>query len=244
MTSAAMAPRGLMSVQIRDALVAYFGEHGVKPGDRVLSEPEIVEQFKVGRSTAREALKLLEHDGIVEVRPGLGRFLTSLSAATVVRPITRFESVTAMLEGAGYAARTLVLAVEEGLPTEEEMAALSISVERAIVRVSRLRSEGDEPLLYSVDTIVRDSIPGPVKHIDWSGSLSTIMEDQGRKLSFSTARIQAVNMPEEITVRYSLEGLEPWLLISETAFSAAGEPVLYALDYHRGDLFAFNVLRR
>src|SRR5659263_14602 len=102
---------GLMSVHLRDALIERFGVEGMKPGDRVASEQEIVEQFGVGRSTAREALKLLEHDGLVEVRPGLGRFLTSLTAATVDRPITRFESSSQMLKGMGRHPRTLVLSV-------------------------------------------------------------------------------------------------------------------------------------
>ena len=66
-TNKAVVRHGLMSVQVRDALIDHFRDGGMKPGDRVLSEPEIVEQFGVGRSTAREALKLLEHDGLVEV---------------------------------------------------------------------------------------------------------------------------------------------------------------------------------
>ena len=38
---------------------------------------------------ASRALKLLEHVGLAEVRPGLGRNLTSVAAATVDRPTTR-----------------------------------------------------------------------------------------------------------------------------------------------------------
>lgn len=233
-----------MSVQVRDALMDYFADNGIKPGDRVLSEPEIVEHFKVGRSTAREALKLLEHDGLLEVRPGLGRYLTSLSAATVARPITRFESVSEMLSGLGYSARTLVLSVQEGMPDEVERAALAIDADRPVVRVERLRSEGEVPLLYSVDTLVLDHIPGPVKHVDWSGSISSLLHDQGRGLTFSTARIQALNLPPDVAARYSLSEFDPWLLITETAYSMTGEPVIYAKDYHRGDMFSFNVLRR
>lgn len=244
MTDTLATPRSLMSVQVRDALIAYFEEHDVKPGDRVLSEPEIVELFKVGRSTAREALKLLEHDGLVEVRPGLGRFLSSLSAATVNRPITRFESVSQMLEGLGYHAQVLVLSIEEGLPTDDECTALRIAADRPVVRVERLRSEGEVTLMYSVDTIVRDEIPGPVKHINWSGSLGSLMADQGHPLTFATASIQATNLPADVSKKYSLQGFDPWLLISETAFSVSGEPVLYGQNYHRGDLFSFNVLRR
>ncbi len=236
---------GLMSTHLRDALIEHFRAQGMKPGDRVPSEPEIVSQFKVGRSTAREALKLLEHDGLVETRPGLGRFLTSLTAATVDRPITRFEATSQMLHDLGRAPQTLVLSVVEGPPDEDERGALGLSdSEVHVVRVTRLRSEDDEPLVFSEDTLLREHVPGPIKHVDWSASITTLCRDQGRELSFSTARIQAVNLPDDIARRYSLDSLDPWLLITETVYSMAGEPVLYAKDYHRGDLFAFNVLRR
>jgi GntR family transcriptional regulator len=236
--------RELMSVQIRDQLISYFRQRNVQPGDQILSEPEIVDLFKVGRSTAREAVKLLEHEGLVEVRPGLGRVLTSLATATVDRPVTRFESVTEMLKGLGYRPQTLVLSVEEGLPGPAEQEALRVSASDKIVRLVRLRSQDDEPLILSIDTLIRDHIPGPVKHIDWSGSLSDFMRSQGRALSFSTARLQAVNMPAELSTRYALDGFDPWFLITETVITSSGEPVLYAQDYHRGDTFTFNVLRR
>ena len=236
--------RELMSVQVKNQLIAYFAEHDVRPGDQILSEPEIVELFKVGRSTAREAVKLLEHEGLVEVRPGRGRFLTSLAAATVERPITRFESVTEMLRGLGYEAQTMVLGVQEGNPDAAERDALRLSDDDRVVRITRLRSHDEEPLVFSVATVLRDHIPGPAKHMDWSGSLTEIYSRIGRPLSFSTARLQAVNLPAEVCARYSLDGYDPWLLITETVITAAGEPVLYAKDYHRGDLFAFNVLRR
>ena len=80
--------------------------------------------------------------------------------------------------------------------------------------------------------------------MDWSGSVSAFLRDQGYPLSFSAARLQAVNMPADLRRRYSLEGHDPWFLITETAVTASGEPVLYAQDYHRGDTFSFNVLRR
>jgi GntR family transcriptional regulator len=92
--------------------------------------------------------------------------------------------------------------------------------------------------------VIRDHIPGPVKHLDWSGSLTEIYGRLGRPLAFATARLQAVNLPAEVRKQYSLEDYDPWLLITETVITAAGEPVLFAKDYHRGDVFAFNVLRK
>lgn len=236
--------RELMSVQVRDQLIRYFQEKNVQPGDQILSEPEIVDLFHVGRSTAREAVKLLEHEGLVEVRPGLGRFLTSLATAMVDRPVTRFESASNMLEELGYNYRTVVLSVEETQPDAAEQDALKLTPENTVVRVVRLRSQGEEPLVFSIDTLIRDDIPGPLKHIDWSGSITAFISSQGRRPSFSTARLQAVNMPAEFSEKYSLGDFDPWFLITESVITGNGNPVIYAQDYHRGDTFSFNVLRR
>ena len=102
-----------MSAQVRDQLVALFEARQMSPGDKVPSEAEIAELCGVGRSTAREALKLLEQDGLVLVERGRGRFLSSLSALHIERPITRFESVTSLLAALSYKAKTHVLSVVE-----------------------------------------------------------------------------------------------------------------------------------
>jgi len=236
--------RELMSVQVKDGLVRHFRRNDVRPGEQILSEPEIVNLFKVSRSTAREAVKLLEHEGLVEVRPGRGRFLTSLASATVERPVTQFESQTAMLAELGYTARTLVLSVVEDTPTPAEREALRLAEGQGVVRVTRLRSSGEDPLLFSVATLNRSHIPGPVKHVDWSGSLTAVYTNFGRPPAFSTARLQATDLPADLAELYSLGDYDPWLLITETVFATSGDPALYAQDYHRGDIFTFNVLRR
>lgn len=49
----------------------------MKPGDRFPSELELVEMFGVGRSTVREAIKLLTAENIVEIHRGKGTFITA-----------------------------------------------------------------------------------------------------------------------------------------------------------------------
>ena len=42
----------------------------VKPGERIGSELDLIQRFGVSRAVVREALRLLERDGIVSVKPG------------------------------------------------------------------------------------------------------------------------------------------------------------------------------
>lgn len=44
-------------------------------GDKLPTEPELMKTFKVGRSSIREAVKLLVNMGVVQVRQGAGTFV-------------------------------------------------------------------------------------------------------------------------------------------------------------------------
>lgn len=46
-----------------------------QPGDKIPTEPELMSSFSVGRSTIREAIKVLVQAGLLEVRQGAGTFV-------------------------------------------------------------------------------------------------------------------------------------------------------------------------
>ncbi|SFL53445.1 DNA-binding transcriptional regulator, FadR family [Paenibacillus sp. 1_12] len=51
----------------------------IRHGDKIPTEPELMEQFGVGRSTIREAVRVLVHAGLLEKKQGFGTYLTSNS---------------------------------------------------------------------------------------------------------------------------------------------------------------------
>lgn len=56
--------------QIYWAIVNWISANGARPGDRLPHEAELAEQFQVSRPTLREAIRVLEYSGLVEVRRG------------------------------------------------------------------------------------------------------------------------------------------------------------------------------
>lgn len=48
-----------------------------KTGDQLPTEPELMESFGVGRSSIREAVKILANKGMVKVQQGVGMFILS-----------------------------------------------------------------------------------------------------------------------------------------------------------------------
>ncbi|MEW6550104.1 MAG: FCD domain-containing protein [Spirochaetota bacterium] len=64
-----------LSSVVKENLKLYFTKSGLKAGDPVPTELELANRLNVSRTAVREALKSLEALGIIEVRPGIGRFL-------------------------------------------------------------------------------------------------------------------------------------------------------------------------
>src|SRR5438045_734724 len=82
---AAIAPARAVdeiAAQVRDMIAT--GK--LTPGDRLPSERDLSAQLHVSRNTLREALRALEHAGIVEMRKGAtgGAFVRSGSSGVIV----------------------------------------------------------------------------------------------------------------------------------------------------------------
>ncbi len=54
---------------------------GITPGEKLPTEQDLGRQFNVSRSSVREALRVLEAEGLVEVKRGLGTFVSPRSSA-------------------------------------------------------------------------------------------------------------------------------------------------------------------
>jgi len=53
-----------------------------KKGDKIPTEPELMERFGVGRSTVRESVRILANAGLVSVQQGKGTFVEDASVVT------------------------------------------------------------------------------------------------------------------------------------------------------------------
>ncbi len=66
-----------VSDQVAQQIRALIAENVLHPGDKLPSEMELSEAFEISRASVREALRMLESEGLVEVRSGAGAFVAS-----------------------------------------------------------------------------------------------------------------------------------------------------------------------
>lgn len=230
--------------QIRDALLELIQTRNLGLGDKLPSEERLTEEFGISRPTLREALKILEQDGIIRTEHGRGRFIMAGAALYIERPITTFESVTDMVEGFGYTATTRLLSVTEISADAEIAKGLHCPEGTAVLRIERLRSEGARAILYSLDFIKVETAGNTASAIDWSASIVQTLRRRSVAPVASTAMVSAAFVPADAVKKWQFADFGPSLLVTETCFTAEGLPVLFSKDYHHGKYFSFSFARR
>jgi GntR family transcriptional regulator, transcriptional repressor for pyruvate dehydrogenase complex len=102
----------------------------INPGQRLPTEPEMIATYQVGRGTLREALRILEVNGIISIKPGPGGGPVAEDASThdFGRMATLFFHVHGLTIRELIEARLILEPVAAGLAaqrrTEEDIARL------------------------------------------------------------------------------------------------------------------------
>ncbi len=73
--------------EIVERLVGLIIDDGFQPGDQLISERELMARLEVGRSSLREAIKTLCALGILEIRRGIGTFVSSRDTSILTKPL-------------------------------------------------------------------------------------------------------------------------------------------------------------
>lgn len=84
------APRRSLVETAIDLIRAQIENGGWKVGDRIPKEAELAEMLQVGRNTVREAVRVLSHARVLEVRQGDGTYVRSrIDPMEVMRRVSR-----------------------------------------------------------------------------------------------------------------------------------------------------------
>lgn len=67
-----MAIPARMPTLLAEAIADGIVSRGLRPGDRLATEAEMIAEYEVGRATVREALRVLEAQGVIKIRVGAG----------------------------------------------------------------------------------------------------------------------------------------------------------------------------
>ena len=219
--------------------------HGTyQPGSKLPTEAELCEMLGVSRTVVREALRVLEDDGLVSRRHGIGTFVRN---HPILKNLNFNFGITEMIESAGMGSGTSHLAIQREIADQEKAEQLHISVGTSLITVERVRTADGRPVVYSLDTLTESLFQradfDPQRLLTQS-IYSMLQISLGKVIEYGIARLLPMSAPGYVAERLHLSLNALTLYIVQTDYSIDDEPLVYSREYHLPDAFDFVVWRR
>jgi GntR family transcriptional regulator len=225
--------------RIQDVIRTRIASASLKPGDAVASERELAKTHKVSLMTARHALAGLEHEGIVERRPGAGTFV-----AVPKIHFNKLMSYTEQMSSRGLAPRSRVLVskIMEGDP--EVAARLGLPAASRVVRIQRLRLTGEEPFALETCYLPAVDFPELASAPLARSSLFAILEhDYATKLAYADEEVDATTADSNVAELLHVPRGASVLRIRQIIYSSKGKASIYVVGFYRSERHTLFIRR-
>jgi GntR family transcriptional regulator len=215
-----------------------------RPGSQLPTEAELCAMLGVSRTVVREALRVLEDDGLVARRHGIGTFVRN---HPILKNLNFNFGITEMIESAGLKSGTSHLAIQKEAADQEKGEQLRVPLGTPLITVERVRTANGRPVVYSLDTLTESLIQraGFDPQLLLTESIYNILQTSlGQVIEYGIARLLPVAAPHHVAEKLQLPANALTLYIVQTDYSSGDEPIVYSCEYHLPDAFDFMVWRR
>jgi GntR family transcriptional regulator len=221
-----------------------------QPAQQLPSEPELARAFGVSRTTLRQGISLLEQEGIITRRHGLGTFIAS-KGSILRNNINSNFGVTDLIESSGWRPGTRRLQVHEEVADAHTLELLALPPGSKVIIVDRTRTADDRPVVFTIDILPKSLLVeygiDPTKVVDFvksNESLYRTLESIGVIIHHGVAELIPMRVTKELATNLEVSLGELLLHIEQVDYTSQGEAVLLSHEYHVANAFSISVYRK
>lgn len=223
--------------QLAELIESHIDSGVLNPGDKLPPERDIATMAGISRMTARQALGYLEQRGAIEVRHGVGTFVTPPKLTSDPLHLLGF---TEQMMATGGRVTSSVLEQDVIEAPKSVANALGIHPGERVAHIMRLRSLNGEPMLLETSHFRHAHCAGIENHDLSERSLyATLAEEFGIHLTHAQQTIEAIAANSFESELFGIEKGLPMLLVEGVAWTADGVAGEFFKAVYRGDRFKF-----
>ncbi len=228
--------------QIKQAIKNWIITKEFAPGEKIFSENELAEKFKVSRLTVRQAISQLVQEGFLISKRGEGTFVTRNE-----KLINSFN-----LEFSGFM-DDLFYQVQKSQTKSVEIARMIApksvrgklelgNKEEEVVQVKRIRFKDDKSFAYTINYLPLEIGLRINKGELYKKPLLRIMEqDLGIQFVEAFQTIEASFADQEVSGKLGIPSGSPILFVERIMYTKRGKPAELVQSSYRGDLYKYIV---
>jgi GntR family transcriptional regulator len=226
---------------VSDKIIRDIQEH--KHVKTLPPQEMLAEMYGVGRSTIREALRLLDEQGIIEVRQGAVTRVIGMKKKLSVQPgLESFLGVTEIIRQAGHKPGTSFVQVRRAHASNFFFPAFQ---GQSVIVIERVRTADEVPIIFSVDVIADrgwslDELEAKMR----TGSLLDFLSASGVPIEFAVQTFRVQSADPVVKERLNLEKDGSVIFFEEISYNAANEVFICSNDYYHPQYTSFRVVRQ
>ncbi|WP_240741710.1 GntR family transcriptional regulator [Deinococcus sp. KSM4-11] len=228
-------------VQVAQQLQRRIENGDLRRGSALPAERDFAAQLGISRVTVRQALALLEKQGLLLRKHGSGTFVTPpvRRGEMPSRPLGLLSSFSEDVRSRGQRPGGRVLSFERGRPTAHEALSLALSPTESVYRVRRLRTANDEPLAIEESTLPAGLVGTLTAAHVTDTSLYLLLRTRNLEPSRGIRHLRAINADLTLAGQLGVPVGAALVSTERVSWTAEGVPVEYARAQYRGDRFDF-----
>ena len=209
---------------------------------RLPNEENLAKELGVSRNTLREALRVLEANGIVEKKQGLGTYVRGESTPKVKPGLEVLFRVTDAILELGMVPGTSEIELTSSFADARVAQKLGVSEGTPVSQSRRVRTADGVPAVYCIDMF-----PPSVGELDverLKSSIFTYLEEVKEiRIAYASTDIRPIVAGKELAEKLSVSAASPLFLLDEVHFDKANNPIFYSRLFFRSDFFVFHIVR-
>jgi GntR family transcriptional regulator len=213
-------------------------------GGRIPSETELATDLGVSRTTIRDALSRLEHEGTIYRKQGAGTFVNEagLQIKSRLEEIWSYEDV---LRDHGYRPSVRISHLGNEPASEQLARDLRIEPGESVIVIDKLFLEDDAPVVLTTNRIPETLVSVPITEAGARKPLPELLQDHcDRSLSYYLSEIVPVSLGNHQADRLAVPRRTPAVSFEEIGYDQENQPVVKATSFFRDDLLRFRLIRR
>lgn len=225
--------------QLRTLILNDYGE-----GSRLPAETELAATLNVSRSTLREAIGRLWHEGVLQKKWGVGTIVVRRQQERqrgdpVSLPLLKISPGPQQIREMGAEPGVVAVSIGRLQADVHTASLLDVAVEAPVWRVDRVLTADGEPVLRAIDFIPAtikghvfdatrfDAIRNPI--------IMMLRDKAGCEIARTEGSLSAVAAHADNAAALGVAEGSPLLLTEQTSYAADGTTVTYAFTWYRPD---------
>ncbi|WP_461201418.1 trehalose operon repressor [Anoxybacillus sp. TBDG-1] len=224
-------------LSIYNDLLSKIEEGIFKPGMKIPSENQLVEQYETSRETIRKALNLLSEHGYIQKIKGKGSIV--LDVRKFDFPISGLISFKELAQKLGKPSRTIVEQLDMIKPDEVLKKHLHVTAREDIWKVVRVREIEGERIILDKDFFNKKFVPFLSKEICERSIYEYLEKELQLKISFAKKEFFVEECTDEDRMYLHLKKYTHVVVVRNYVYLDDASLFQYTESRHRLDKFRF-----